>query len=103
MRQTIVSLYAEATAAMHSFDLKGVIHYRCDFTYSSFQTRKRGTCQACGNCSRSGSHGIHIKAALSHRTKDCAYRCDAGACPKGHPAQERELMIRGPIKKISLI
>lgn len=80
MQQTIVLLYAEVTVAIHSFDLKGVIHYRRDFTYSSFQTGERGTCQARGNCSRSGSHGIHIKAALSHRTKGRAYRCNAGAC-----------------------
>lgn len=103
MQQTIVLLYAEVTVAIHSFDLKGGIHYRRDFTYSSFQTGERGTCQARGNCSRSGSHGIHIKAALSHRTKGRAYRCNAGACPKGYPAQERELMLRWSIKKISLI
>lgn len=89
MQQTIVLLYAEVTVAMHSFDLKGVIHYRRDFTYSSFQTGERGTCQARGNCSRSGSHGIHIKAALSHRTKGRAYRCNAGACPKGYPAPRK--------------
>ena len=61
MQQTIVLLYAEVTVAMHSFDLKGVIHYRRDFTYSSFQTGKEELAKRVAT--------VHAQAVMAYISK----------------------------------